>query len=224
MINDAIEILKEKTQTSDARLQALLLIVEQFESKYFPLFEEILQDEDDNPDIRSGVALALGKIAGNKPFEILKQHCRDKNATVRNYVVCALGMTHEEAAAPLLIQALKDKDNTIFASASEALGELGRKAEPYLIDLLSNGEDDARCIAAWQLGELGSSHSVPALVDAIRRESNVSVIALCIWALGEIGLGSDDVFEILAKARQEAEPDVRLRAETAIKKIVRFCN
>ncbi len=223
-IDNAIEILKEKDQAPNTRLDALLVIVDQFESKYFPLFEEILKDPQEHPDIRSGVALALGKISGEKPFEILKPFCRDNNPTVRNYVICALGMTHQEAAAPLLIQALKDKNNAIFASASEALGELGHKAIPYLIDLLTNGADDARCVAAWQLGELHSIDSVPALVETIRREKNVSVIALCIWALGEIGFRSEDVIEILTEAKKKSEPDVRLRAETAMKKIVRFSN
>jgi HEAT repeat protein len=224
MIDDAISILKEKSEAPDVRLDALLHIVEKFETEYFPLFEEILRDSSENPDVRSGVALALGKISGKRPFEILKLFCEDHNTTVRNYVIQALGMTHEEAAAPLLINALKDKSNTVFASASQALGELGQKAAPYLIDLLSSGADDARCIAAWQLGELQSEVAVPGLVQTIRSESNVSVIALCIWALGEIGLRSHEVLEILGEARKQSEPDVRLRAETAIKKIARHCN
>lgn len=224
MIDDAIQILKEKSHAPSERLKALLVIVEKFETEYFPLFEEILQDPNEIADVRSAVALALGKIAGERPFEILKSCSRDANPTVRNYVIQALGMTHEEAAAPILIDALSDDNNTIFASASEALGELGQKAAPYLIDLLESGAVDARCIAAWQLGEMRSVRSVPALVETIRREQNVPVIALCIWALGEIGMGSEEVLEILTQARKQPEPDVRLRAETAIKKIVRFAN
>lgn len=224
MIEDAIHILKEKSHSPKERLDALLVIVTKFETDYFPLFEEILKDTDEHPDIRSAVALALGKISGERPFNILKSHCRDNDTTVRNYVIQALGMTHQEAAAPLLINALQDQNNTVFASASHALGELGHKAMPYLVELLSNGADDARCVAAWQLGELGAVDSVHALVEAIRREKSVSVIALCIWALGEIGMGSDEVLEILAKAKKEPEPDVRLRAETALLKIVRHSN
>lgn len=223
-VDDALCILKEKSHTPQVRLDALLFIVEKFETEYFPLFEEILKDTEDHPDIRSGVALALGKISGEKPFEILKPHSKDMNTSVRNYVIQALGMTHQEAAAPILIDALQDTSNTVFASASEALGELGYKALPYLIDLLSSGADDARCVAAWQLGELQSPQAVPALVETIRREKIVSVIALCIWALGEIGMGSEEVFDILAQAKKQAEPDVRLRAETALKKIVRHSN
>jgi HEAT repeat protein len=223
-IDVAINILKEKSQASSARLDALLVIVDKFESDFFPLFEDILQDPDENSDVRSAVALALGKISGERPFNILKSHCRDTDTIVRNYVIQALGMTHKEEAAPLLINALQDQSNTVFASASHALGELGYKAEPYLIDLLSSGADDARCVAAWQLGELQSEDSVHALVETIRREKNVSVIALCIWALGEIGLRSDEVLEILGEARKKPEPDVRLRAETAMKKIVSSCN
>src|SRR4051812_20434526 len=107
MIENAIEILKEKQKPSSERLEALLQIVEMFESDYFPLFEEILQDTDEDPEIRSSVALALGKISGEKPFEILKPFSNDDNSTVRSYVIEALGMTRIEAAAPILIQALK---------------------------------------------------------------------------------------------------------------------
>jgi HEAT repeat protein len=95
---------------------------------------------------------------------------------------------------------------------------------PYLIDLLTSGAEDARCVAAWQLGELGSALPVPALVNTLRHETSVSVMALCIWALGEIGMQSNEVIEILTHARRQANPDVRLRAETAIKKIARHCN
>lgn len=223
-IDDAIHILKEKSRETNVRLEALLVIVNKFETEYFPLFEEILKDPEEPPDIRSSVALALGKISGEKSLDILKPFCSDSDTTLRNYVIQALGMTRQEAAAPLLIKALEDKSNAVFASASNALGELGDKAVPYLIDLLSSGANDAQCIAAWQLGELRSKCSVPALIKTIRDQKNVSVIALCIWALGEIGLGSDEVFQILTEARQKPEPDVRLRAETAIKKIAQHYN
>lgn len=224
MIEDAINILKQKNESTEARLEALLLIVKRFEEDYLPIFEGILQDTNEHPDVRSSVALALGKISGRRPFQILQAYRHDQDATVRNYVLRALGMTHEEDAAPILIEALQDTNNTIFATASEALGDLGDKATPYLIELLSTGAEDARCVAAWQLGEIGATISVPALIETIRTEQRVSVIALCIWALGEIGLGSEEVLQILSEARQQEEPDVRLRAETAIKKIVRNIN
>lgn len=223
-IEEALEILKEKTQASNTRLEALLLIVEQFDPKYFPLFEEILKDPDEDPDVRSSIALALGKLSGDHPFEILKSYTQDADKMVRNYVVQALGMTHLEAALPLVLEALKDKDNTVFASASEAIAQFGDMATPYLIELLSSGGEDARCVAAWQLGELKASEAVHPLVETIRSDKSVSVLALCIWALGEIGFGSDEVFEILSEAKKEPEPDVRLRAEIAMKKIARHRN
>jgi len=223
-MNDAVEILRNRTQPSSARLDALLVIVDEFQPEDFLLFEEILCNPEEATDVRCAIALALGKIAGERPLEILRSVSHDEDPLLRHYVMQALGMTHQEAAAPILIQALKDKSNDVFATASEALGELGEKAIPYLIELLSAGADDARCIAAWQLGELGSAKAVPALVETIRQRPNVSVIALCIWALGEIGMGSEEVLTLLTEARRELEPDVRLRAETAIKKIVRHSN
>lgn len=224
MNDDALTRLKTKTSASEERLQALLEIIDAYQQDYLPVFQAILNDPNEDPEVRSAVALSLGKISGRNAFEILQNHCQDPDPVVRNYVLQALGMTNEEAAAPLLIKALKDNNNTIFATASEALGDLGRKALPYLIGLLKDDAVDARCVAAWRLGELQDSVAVSALVQAVKEDAEVSVIALCIWALGEIGLGSQEVLEILAEAKQKPEPDVRLRAETAWTKIVRNSN
>jgi HEAT repeat protein len=225
MIEKALEIAKEKSHPVYLRMDALLVIVQQFDSEYFGLFEEILRDTEEHPDVRSAAALALGKIAGQRPLEILKQHCNDQDVTVRNYVVQALGLTYEEGAIPFIVQALSDKNNTIFASAAESLGLLGYKALPYLVELLNSKADDARCVAAWKLGELGDPKAVFPLVKTIRNEANVEVLALCIWALGEIGLCTDEVMEILTDARKKKEtPDISLRAESAIKKIARHVN
>lgn len=226
--SDPLDILLDRSLETEVRLQVLLQLAEDFDPAWLTPLDALAHDTSETPEIRSAVALVLGKLADRgydeATFGILATLVAEPDATVRNYVMQALGMTHTEAAAPLLIEALKDPNNTIFASASTALGELGEKALPYLVELLSTGAEDARAIAAWQLGELGSEKAIPGLVSAMRREKSVSVLALCIWALGEIGFGSDEVIDLLTKARQEEEPEVRLRAETALKKIVRFRN
>jgi HEAT repeat protein len=224
VLEDAINILKDPTRAPDIRLDAILFIVERFEPDCLHIFEDLLNDRNEHPDVRSAAALALGKVGGDRVLEILARHVHSEDITVKNHVIQALGILGTEDAAPLLIEALKDPSNFVFASAAEALGRIGKPVVPHLIKLLFEGADDARCVAAWQLGELRYTEAVPALVQVIREAQNTEILALAIWALGEIGFGPKDVLDILHWAKSQSEPDIHLRAEMAIKKIARHAN
>jgi HEAT repeat protein len=158
-------------------------------------------------------------------MDILKDMAHHENSTIKNYSVQALGLLGREEAVPILLDALKDEDNAIFASAAEALGRIGKPVVPHLIDLLKGGAaEDARCIAAWQLGTLRYTEAVPTLVQVIRNDKNPEVVALAIWALGEIGFGPADVLDTLSWAKTQEDPAINKRAEMAIKKITRHVN
>ncbi len=228
--DDIIRIVKEKSSATQDRLDAILLMASQYLPVYFDVLEDILNDHEDKPDIRSAVALALGKIGRSKfsppekTLEVLRSHACDTDVTVKNYVIQALGMLGTSDAAPTLINALKDKSNIVFASAAEALGRLGEPVGPYLTDLVVTGADDARCVAAWQLGEIRYRGAVNTLASVVKEDENIEVKALAIWALGQIGVGTPEVMSVLNWAKEQADPDIRLRAEPAIKKIVRHSN
>ena len=215
-----IAILKEKTVASQTRLDALFLLVQDFQDAYYEILKGILEDTDDNAQVRSAVALTLGKVSGRIALEILTPHTKTENPIVRSYVLQALGMTGSEEAMPYLIAALKDEDNTVFGSASEAISTIGSPALPYLTELLKTGAHDAKCIAAWNLGEIGEATSLPSLLETIRKQDeSIEVIALSIWALGQIGEYTNEVIETLSVATTHPEPEVRLRADVALKKI-----
>lgn len=224
MLDEAIRILRDKSQPPTIRLDATLFIVDSFEEECLHIFEDILNDSSEHPDVRSAVALGLGEIGGDRPMEILIQHADSDDITVKNYVIQALGRLKREESVPALIHALKDKSNIIFASAAEALGKIGKPVVPHLIRLLSEGADDARCVAAWQLGELRYTDAVPPLIRVIKEEKNTELVALAIWALGEIGFGPKEVIDTLTWAKGQSEPDIHLRAALAIKKIARHEN
>lgn len=232
MTDDLVQILKEKSHPPKIRFDAILAVVEACEPAILPVFEEILNDPTEHPDVRSAVALALGKIGAKTEFsthgieilQILQRHAHDMDSTVRNYVIQALGSLGREEVIPVLIEALKDKNNTVFASAAQALGGVGQRAIPYLIRLLSEGADDARCVAAWQLGELCGLAAVPSLLKIVQGDPNPEVVALSIWALGEIGAGPRDVMDVLKLTCGQSDPDIRLRAEKAFAKIVSQSN
>jgi HEAT repeat protein len=228
----------DRQQPINLRMDALHLMIEQFHPEYVAQLGQLIADTSEPADIRSAAALALAKAGqrqrpASRPgsmatrqqvFDILSARVHDPDKTLRNYVVQALGILAMEEAAPLLIEALKDPNNTVFASAAEALGKLGRPVVPHLVTLLHEGADDARCVAAWQLGEIGESSATSALVQGIQNDKNQDVVALAIWALGQIGEGPADVMDVLRWARNQAEPEIRLRAEMALKKIVRHQN
>lgn len=220
----AISIVKQKEYAASGRLNAILYMVENFEPECFVVLEEILNDPDEDTDVRCAAALAIGKLGGERALTLLKQMALSDNATVKNYSVQALGMLGREECVPTLLDALKDKDNTVFASAAEALGRIGRPVVPHLIALLGSGHaEDARCIAAWQLGLLRYVDAVPSLVRVIQQEANTELVALAIWALGEIGK-SEDVLPTLQRSRRHTDPAISRRAEMAIKKITRHIN
>ena len=224
-LETAINIVRQKAHPPSSRLQAILYMVEKFEPFCLAIFEEVLQDQEEHPDVRSAAALALGKVGGDRALELLKQMAHTEDLTVKNYSLQALGILGREEALPDLLEALNDQDNHVFASAAEALGQIGRPAVPHLINLLTNSPaDDARCIAAWQLGNLRYVDAVPSLVNVIRNEKNPDVQALSIWALGEIGKGDPDVIETLQWARGQKDPALHERAKMAIKKIARHVN
>ncbi|MBX2859597.1 MAG: HEAT repeat domain-containing protein [Vampirovibrio sp.] len=244
MKKSIIDILKEKQQPLDQRFNALLIIANRFDISYLPVMEAILVDESEHPDIRSAVALTLGKVAEQEMpilvfqesaepeeeslrdiiFNLLSGYTDTEDVTLKNYVIQALGMMGSERVAPYLIDALKDENNVVFASAAESLGFIGRPVVPYLIEVLDEGADDARCVAAWQLGKLGYTDAIEPLLRTIRQVDNPEVVALSVWALGEIGYDGAEVLETLKWAKAHQEEDVSTRADRAIKKIARHIN
>jgi HEAT repeat protein len=222
----ALGIIRKKEYPVDSRLNAILYIVEKFSQDSLPLLEELLHDPDQEEDIRSAAALALGKIGGERPFLLLKEMAtQTKSSTLKNYAVQALGLLGSEESIPLLLDALKETDNTIFYSAAEALGRIGRPVLPHLIQLLDKEQaEDARCIAAWQLGVLKYSEAIPTLLEIISTDKNTDLIALSVWALGEIGIASEEVITVLNQARLNENPAIHERASMALKKIARHIN
>lgn len=222
----ATGIVRQKEYPVSSRLNAILYIVEKFSQDSLPLLEELLNDPDEEADIRSAAALALGKIGGERPFMLLQNLAtQTESDTLKNYAIQALGILGKEESIPILLEALKESDNTIFYSAAEALGRIGKPVVPHLIRLLDKTQaEDARCIAAWQLGVLRYGEAIPALIAIVSEDQNPDLIALSLWALGEIGIASDEVTATLKQARLNENPAINKRAAMALKKIARHIN
>ena len=212
-------------------MDALFKMTENYQPEFFAVFQGLFEDDAEHPDVRSALALTFGKLGSfvrkenDNPFlSLLMAYSNDPDVTVRNYIVQALGMIGREEAIPVLIDALEDDNNFVFHSAADSLGKIGEPAVPHLMELIDSGADDARCIAAWKLGELQYEGAIPKLISVIEADENPELLALCVWALGEIGYYSDNVMDVLNAAKIHEHPDVNQRAQLAIKKIARHCN
>ncbi|MBK8189540.1 MAG: HEAT repeat domain-containing protein [Vampirovibrionales bacterium] len=227
----ALDILKEKSATPQTRLDALWqLLSDGFSRPTADTLTAILQDADDHPDVRSGAALTLGTLGrdsalGEEFGRLLGEALGDPHPTVRHYAARALGALGRVETAPALIRALGDADHLVFHTAAEALGRFGAQAGPALLALLeSDAADDARCIAAWKLGEISYEPAITALASAVQRETNLEVVALCAWALGEIGVNDPAAMVALQAARERPERAIADRARRALRKIARHYN
>src|SRR5690242_20598564 len=99
-LETAIHIVRQKAYPPPSRLNAILYMVEKFEPQCLPIFEEMLYDSTEHPDVRSAAALALGKVGGDRALEVLKEMARAEDTTVKIYTVQALGILGREEAVP----------------------------------------------------------------------------------------------------------------------------
>ncbi|MEW5821373.1 MAG: HEAT repeat domain-containing protein [Cyanobacteriota bacterium] len=226
MIDGLIDQLKDRTLSIDDRYGAILALYRIFGYQSFDVLKSVLDDSNESPEIRSAVALVLGKL-GAESLSELKKHLNDKNPIIRNYVVQAIGMIGE-VGIPVLFKALKDEDNDVFYSAADAIGSIGNPAVPYLTELLDNGKEDAKCVAAWKLGEIKDLRAVSALISAIRcQDNNDDIKSLSVWALGEISRKSKNnksIISALYRASRSKNPEVKHRAYIALRKARDYVN
>ncbi|MFN8614808.1 MAG: HEAT repeat domain-containing protein [Vampirovibrionales bacterium] len=235
----ALAWLLDSTLPSGKRLDALLIVVDGYQNDWFDLLLNLLNNPEEAPDIRASVGISLGKLANNPLsgittsqhaplIEALRNLQHSENPLLRRYAPIAMALTGQSATIPWVVEGLKDPDLDVFHSAAEALGQYGREAVPYLLEVLAQGHDDAQCVAAWKLGELGFDEALEPLMNTIkdgldgRVSSNLT--ALCVWALGEIGTRTPAVLQALHQAEQSSVPDIATRAQWALKKIARNWN
>lgn len=226
MIDGLIDQLKNKDLPLEDRFSAIQALLKFYDRRCLDHLKEILDDKKDYPEIRSAVALGLAKL-GENSLLALKTYMEDENPVVRNYVIVAFGMIGKKAL-PYLVKALSDKDNEVFYNAADAIAAQGDDAVPYLTDLLENGKDDAKCVAAWKLGEMQATGCVPHLVKALRDDNNHrDVLALSTWALGEIARKQKNNKAIVAalyNATKSEDLEVKRLAKIALTKARDFIN
>jgi HEAT repeat protein len=229
----AWDTLFSSDDAEDDRLEALLA-VQQYTLTPFGRLQllTLLQNTSQPERIRAAIVMVVGNsLSPYHPVDDwhwLHPYLDEQvSPLIRRCAIQTIADSQNPDLLPWLLPCLQHTDKSVFADAAQSLGQFGYAAVPYLGNLLQDDAmpPDAQCVAAWQLGELKSFSAVTYLLPVVETTTrHTDVRALAVWALGQIGQASPAVLKALVACQQEAEPDIRLRAESALKKIRRNSN
>ena len=178
--------------------------------------------EDNNPEVCTGVALALGGI-GEKAGPSLIQALQ--NPSVKSLVADTFVLIGKEAL-PDLIQTLRDKKSEFRASAAEVLGRIGSE-DPETIMALWKVENTTQEFLKSNRKAFGRANpteaakaladTVPALIRALQ-DVDPTVRANAANALIRIGTPEaiESVLPVLRQALQNEDPAVRANVANAL--------
>jgi HEAT repeat protein len=152
---------------------------------HFAILLATLRDEDS--DVRSSAAQALGSLGDARAVEPLLAALHDEDPNVRGSAAQALDTLGDARAVEPLLAALRDETFLVSWYAAQALGTLGdaRAVEP-LLAALHDEDFHMRGSAALALGGLGDGRALEPLLAALMDE-DFSVWWYAAQALGTLG-------------------------------------
>lgn len=165
---------------------------------------------------------SLGKDA-YKAVPVLLQLIRTENSTeMRWRAVAALGVVAFSAdeAIPAIIRTFAERSRMVFATATLVLERIGKRAVPFLIEALRHENYFIRSGAAGALARIASeedaAEAVPALLECLCNDGEMSVRASAAFALGSIHPSSKEIEQGLVRASSDPSWRVRDMAVSAI--------
>ncbi len=141
-------------------------------------------------------------------IEVLSGLVRARDTSTRFWSVIAIGTVAANIGpdamrnvVPLLIEATNDADSSVSEYAIGGLGQFGREARsavPVLVGLLEDGGSKTN-VAATALGEIACDAElcVPALIRALRKESDADTKLNIVRALAQFGPHAKDSVPLL---------------------------
>jgi HEAT repeat protein len=144
---------------------------------------------DPDPHVREMAVLALGDLGDPRAVAALAPLADDPEHGVRSVTTVALRQIGgEEAAEALahLVQSDPDAHTRVMAAGSLRQVE-GRRRLAVLQEALADREADVRTTAAYALETIRSRESVPALLAALKAETDPDVTEALAHALGATG-------------------------------------
>ena len=88
----------------------------------------VLLEHDPSPEVRTGAAVALGRVGAPQDVAALVRHTAPRPAPLRRTCVAALGELGDPAAVPALSRLLDEEDRRLAELSAEALVRVGEPA------------------------------------------------------------------------------------------------
>jgi HEAT repeat protein len=234
-ISSLVKILKSKNQDNETRQKAASVLgqIGPVARAAIPALTEALKDSDTG--VRGCGAFALGGILNGsdlsyyfvdrfhpgieeKPaLDGLLNTLKDEDRDVRKFAAMSLGLIGKLEIATTLCDVLKtEEDSQVRGSILIALGLIGDQASiPILINALRDDDNLIRECAASGLERFGSSTMLSAALRGLPTDERDTDRDTAAWvALGKVNAGG--TMDILVQALKHSDPDVRLKAVTAI--------
>jgi HEAT repeat protein/cyclophilin family peptidyl-prolyl cis-trans isomerase len=127
--------------------------------------------EDEDAEVRSRAATALGRVRSEAAVDGLVRSLKDSSPDVRSSAAFALGQIGSPAAFKPLMRGLTDKSAEVRLVAAEALGKLkSPKCVKRLSRLLDSPEEALSRQAALSLAAIGDSAALPGIWKAALSE------------------------------------------------------
>jgi len=129
--------------------------------------------------VRSGAALALGRLRLPQTLPHLLTALTDREAAVRRSAVKALDTFHDMSAAGGLFRALGDNDLEVQEYATSALARLYPEIYPQLMKRVQDQDPDIRKNVISTFRKIGDRDAVPAIIAALDDpDANVRMFAV----------------------------------------------
>jgi len=198
--------------------------------------------EDKDPEVRLSVALVLARVGGAEAVSalpVLRSALKDAQPHIQELAAAALAALGPLATPAMhdLADALTDAANAVPVrrNAALALSHLGAAAKPVVPALVAALERsqplEVRQFAAEALAQMqypANEKSVPALLDAIEKDSDPLVRQKCVWALFAFGpatkfraLGADQVLTKLLDEKGDRMALLRYDAARKLANVLR---
>jgi HEAT repeat protein len=172
-------------ESPTVRLGAIRALMKIKDVRAVPALSAMLDDEDNDNDIRSTAALTLGIIGDPVAIPTLQAHLKDKSVETRLGVTCALALLGDNRASNKLIGYLRDKDAHNRSLAAMGLGRSGNtRAVRPLIACLWDMDRDTQDAAKVALQNIGTPEALAAIQERENDRYKISTFkALLKWLL-----------------------------------------
>jgi len=115
------------------------------------------------------------------------QLLRDGDASVREALFTSLCGIANEAAAAALLPLLRSEDAALRNGAIEALAGMADAVAPRIAELLRDADVDVRIFTVNLLGDLRHAQVPAWLMQVLRHDADVNVVAAAVDVLAEAG-------------------------------------